>query len=347
MIIESIDIRNFRNLDHIKLEPNEKTNYIIGDNAQGKTNILEALYFLSYLKSYRTNDVKNLYNKKKELSIEAIIISNKVKNKIKITSKDKIKYSYINNIKVKIKNISEIISVIFYYPSEINLLLKFPSYRRNLIDKSIYLHDSNYVDLHNNYIKCLKNRNVCLKKNQDDYIWREKLIDLSFFITSFRKNYINRINNLIETIGLYENETYKIHFNDYQLDNYKSDLKLKFKNAEEKDKKNGFTSVGPHTEDIHFNLNDTNINYYGSEGQKKTFILLFKHAQILDYKNIKGDFPVFLVDDLNSELDSNREYQILKKILSNCKQSFITSNLQPTKTYENSNIYHIKNGMIS
>ena len=347
MIIENIVIKNFRNLEHVKLIPNEKKNYIIGDNAQGKTNILESLYFLSYIKSYRTNDINNLYDKKKELSIDAVVVSNKVRNKININCQSKIKNIYLNNSVVKIKKLSEIINIIFYYPSEINLLLKFPSYRRNLIDKSIYLFNSNYVDIHNSYIKCLKNRNVCLKKNKDDYIWREKLIDLSFMITELRINYINRINKLIRSFNIYDNEHYEIYYNNYDISNYKNELKNKFKTSEEKDKKNGYTSIGPHTEDIIFNLNGNNISYYGSEGQKKTFILLYKYAQILDYESIKGDYPVFLVDDLTSELDSCRENFILNKILLECEQSFITSNSEPKKLSENTSIFYVNNGMIS
>ena len=225
--------------------------------------------------------------------------------------------------------------------------MKFPSYRRNLIDKSIYLYNPNYFDLYNNYLKCLRNRNICLKKNKDDYVWKEKLVELSYHIIKFRLNYITRINDLFKSLNIYDNELYKISYNTYNLSEMKKEMFSHFKNVENVDKKNGYTSIGPHTEDIIFTLNGKNISHHGSEGQKKTFILFYKYSQLLDYKSIKNDYPIFLVDDLTSELDESRENIILKKILFNCNQSFLTSSFVPKNLSENTSVFHVKEGMIS
>lgn len=347
MVIEKISIKNFRNLEKIVFFPTENINYIVGDNAQGKTNIIEAIYFLTYLKSFRTNETKNLYNISNKFEIDATIYTNKVKYFLSVSSENKTKKIILNNNRINVKKISDFLNIILYYPSEINLLLKFPSYRRNLIDKSIYIYNPDYVDLHNKYIKCVKNRNICLKNNKDDYVWREKLIDLSFYIIRSRLNFILKINDLLKSLNIYEKEKYSISYKTYDITNIKNEMSKHFENVEKYDRKNGYTSIGPHVENIDFNLNNKNINIYGSEGQKKTFLLFYKYAQLLDYKSKKKDYPVFLVDDLTSELDKSRETLLLKEILSNCKQSFITSNIKPHSLSDNTGVFHVEEGMIS
>lgn len=347
MVIEKIIIKNFRNLKKIEIEPCNKINYIIGENAQGKTNILESIYFGAYCKSFRTNNIKNLQNNNNTIDIIYKINSKKVNHILNIKYQDKNKIIKIDNNISNIKNITEIYNTVLYYPSEISLLLKFPSYRRNLIDKSIYNFKSNYLDYCINYLKCLKNRNICLKNGKDDYVWKENLIELSFIIIKNRKKYIDEINAYIKSINMYDEENYELSYNCYDTDNLKDNLIYLYENSAEKDKRNGYTSVGPHTDDIIFLINRMNLSTYGSEGQKKTFILLYKYAQIIDYFKKKNDYPVFLVDDLASEIDKSRENFIISEIVSKCSQSFLTTSYYKNEITDNIKIFNIKDGVIN
>lgn len=346
MVVKKIEIKNFRNIKYICIEPTENNNFIIGDNAQGKTNLIESIYFLVFGKSFRTNNFKNLLNEKKKSELDFLILQNNVQFNINIKV-DKDRNIEINGKKSKIKDISNILKVILYYPSEINFLLKNPSLRRSLIDKSIYLTDINYSDLHFDYLKCLKNRNICLKEKKDSYIWKEKLIDLSYEIVKKRIDYIQEINNILfECNDLIEGENYKIHYKKTDISNYKNKLRLEFEKIEKKEEKLGYTLLGQHTDSVSLLLNNLDLDNIGSEGQKKSFLLFFKFAQILNLKTKKHFKPILIIDDVSSELDNKRQNILIENLLVHCDQSFITSLNIPSFYKEKDKVFYINNGSI-
>lgn len=347
MLLEKIKIINFRNIDSLVYYPGKNVNYIIGDNAQGKTNFLEAIYFMAYGKSFRTNKINNLFNKKKYFYLSSDINNDNVCYSIDIKVNDIEKKIKLNNKRKKIKDISEKLNIILYFPSEINILLKSPSLRRNLLDKSIFLHDIKYLDLHIDYIKCLKNRNICLKENKDDYIWREKLIELSYHIVKKRIFYINRINEILfQNVDLFENEIYKIKYKNIDLDNYKININKEFDKTIKHEQKVGYTLLGQHTDNVTFHINNINIENYGSEGQKKTFLLLYKYSQLINFYNHKKFKPILLIDDISSEIDNKREKLLIEKLLLKCDQSFITSLNTPSFINKKANFFNINNGRL-
>lgn len=347
MVLEKIKIINFRNINSIVYYPGQNINYIIGNNGQGKTNFLEAIYFLSYGKSFRTNKINNLFNKDKFFHLNTDIKNNNVHFSIDIKVNDIEKKIKINNKVKKIKDVSEKLNIILYFPSEINILLKSPSLRRNLLDKSIFLHDVNYLDLHLDYIKCLKNRNFCLKENKDDYIWREKLIDLSYKIVKKRVFYIDKINEILnQNVDFLDNETYKINYKNTDLDNYSKNMKRDFDKYIKQERKVGYTLLGQHTDNVTFQINNINIENFGSEGQKKTFLLLYKYSQLINFFKHKKFKPILLIDDISSEIDKSREKLLINKLLLNCDQSFITSLNTPPFIKKKVNFFYINNGKL-
>lgn len=348
MFLEKIEIKEFRNIKSIVFYPEKNINYIIGNNAQGKTNFLEAIYFLAYGKSFRTNKLENLLNNNNFFQLEAIVKKNKVNYSINLTVKGLEKKVELNNKIKKIKDISDKLNVILYFPSEINFLLKSPSLRRNLLDKSIFLHDINYLDLHLDYIKCLKNRNLCLKENKDDYIWREKLIELSYNIVKKRLFYLDKINEvLMDNENIFKNEVYNIKYKNIDIDNYTNVMRNDFEKIRKSEEKVGYTLIGQHTDTIIFQLNEKNIDNYGSEGQKKSFLLLYKYSQLLNFFKHKKFKPILLIDDISSEIDNTREKKLIEKLLLNCEQSFITSLSKPSFTNKKANFFYINNGKIT
>ena len=348
MQIENIKIDNFRNIKNCNIKPGDKINFIYGKNAQGKTNLIESIYYSSLFKSFRTNKNIDLINEKKErFTINLKIINNKVNNNLIISQdKNKNKKIIINNKKPDNKNFYKILNSIIYFPDEISYLKAYPAYRRNLIDRSIFYINNEYINIFKKYIKCLKQRNIFLKSTNNGHdVWKDQLIEYAYLIIVERINYIEKINNhltsLCETNKICED--YSIEYIKYNKDKIKDELLYKFGKLEDKEKKYGYTLVGPHVDDFIFLVNDNNMNKYSSEGQKRSLLLSYKQAQIQNYKDEYGYYPILLFDDIGSELDSSRKKNIFDKILEKSGQVFITTmdikdiNVSKTKIFEVSN----------
>jgi len=333
MYIKRLEINNFRNISNCYLEPDDKINFICGFNAQGKTNLIESIYFASILKSFRTNIKTDLIKKNENyLSIKIETVNNTVENNLKIIfDRNKTKKVIVNN--KENTNQHKILNSIIYYPDEISHLKSYPSYRRNLIDRSIFFINNEYLNIFKKYLKCLKQRNFYLKKINGPDIWREQLIEYGSQIIFRRINFIERINiklSDIEKNNLID-EQYSIEYKKYNKEEIKDSLFNEFIKQEEKEKKYGYTLSGPHVDDFYFKINNSNINKYSSEGQKRSLLLSYKQAQLIDYKENKGYFPILLFDDIGNELDSSRKNNIFNKILENSGQVFITTTDFPEK----------------
>lgn len=351
MYIDEIKIKNFRNIENCNLKVNSKINIIYGNNAQGKTNFLESIYFSNFYKSFRSKNNKDLIKKdKSNLNID-IDIKNKItKNNLKISfDKQNKKNIKINNNKPEFKNLYNIINIIFYYPAEINYLNLYPIYRRNLIDRSIFHIDNNYIYDIRKYNKILKNRNIFLKNKKVSYDpWIDQLINCSINIIKKRIDYINRINKKFNILFLNKiiEEKYFIKYKLYEIDSIKNDLYNRFKDVEYKEKLNGYTLFGPHTDNFNFFINDNNIKNYSSEGQKKFFLLSYKYSQSLDYIDYHKENPIMLFDDYSTELDNYRKNSYFNTLLNSKSQIFITTTRIPDNIPIDTTIFEVKNGCI-
>lgn len=352
MYINKIKINNFRNIEKTIIKPNKKINFIYGNNAQGKTNLIESIYFSSLYKSFRTNKNINLiYKNKNNLNIDLDVVTNNVNHNIKILLDIKNKKNIIiNNKKPENSIFYKILNSIIYYPDEIIYLKTYPLYRRNLIDRSIFFINNEYIFLFKKYLKCLKQRNIFLKlRNNQNDIWRDQLIEYASLIVKERINYINKINNILNNLYSSKlNELYFIKYNNYKKEEkIKDSLFIKFKKNEIKEKDCGYTLFGPHIDDFTFTLNDNDINKYSSEGQKRSFLLCYKQAQLKLYKNKYGYYPILLFDDMGSELDLSRKTSFFYKILENSGQVFITTMDIPDIKNKDIKIFKVDKGNFS
>ena len=351
MYIKNIKINNFRNIENCNIEADKKINFIYGNNAQGKTNLLETIYFSSLFKSFRTNKAIDLINDQKYFfNINISTINNNVLNNLKISlDKNNTKNITINDKKPD-NLLYKVLNSIIYYPDEISYLKIYPSYRRNLIDRSIFYINNEYINVFKKYIKCLKQRNIFLKLNNHEYdIWKDQLIEYGYLIVRERLNYIKKINIYLKQISQNDKikENYEVIYSKYDFKNIKDDLALKFKSNENKEKKYGYTLAGPHVDDFIFLVDNKNMNRFSSEGQKRSLLLSYKQAQLIDYKDICGYYPVLLFDDIGNELDSIRKKNIFEKILDNSGQIFITTT-ETTDINKNSNkIFQVREGKFS
>ena len=316
MYIKEIYLKNFRNYKEQKIELNEKSNVFYGNNAQGKTNILEALYFSALGRSFRTYKESELINFNNNYSnIVITYVKNDKENKIEINlDKNNTKVIKLNGIKIN-RN-SELvgnINLVIFSPDDITILKQGPALRRKFLDVLISQLKPKYMFELLEYNKILNNRNACLKsKNIDTLdIWNEQLASKMELIHNYRKEYINKIQEKLITIhpGLTDNKEeikiiYKTNFKDKE-----SFLEL-LKRNEQNDLFKGYTTEGAHREDFEILINDKSLNLYGSQGQHRTAVLALKIAELNIIKEETLENPVLLLDDVTSELDEQRVLSI-------------------------------------
>ncbi len=352
MIIDNISLVNFRNIENLKLNPHKKLNYFVGDNAQGKTNIIESIHYSSFLKSYRNNNSINLIkDDKNNFFINLKVSKNNITDDLKIYfDRKKNKSVKLNNKTPDNNDFFNKLKTIIYFPDEISYLTLYPQYRRNFIDRSIFLMDIDYVNNFMKYKKILKNRNNLIKNNSYnemlDDVWIVSLVEEAVKIISKRKKYIDNINIIMEENNIY-NENYKIEYNNYDFSDLHSYLIKKIKKNSEKDLKLGYTSIGPHTDDFIFKINSNDIRKYSSEGQKKSFLLKLKKSQLSNYFAINNDFPVLILDDVSNELDRHRKISYISDLIDNSGQVFITTTDITDKCDTNCSVFKVANGNVT
>lgn len=324
MIVTKIELSNFRNYDFLKLEPDDKTNILYGKNAQGKTNILEAVYLCSTTKSHRSSkDAELIKFGCEEGHIKLFINKKSREYRIDIhLRKNKSKGIAINGIPIKkASELFGIFNVIFFSPEDLDIIKDGPAERRKFVDMELCQLDKIYVYNLINYNKVLGQRNQLLK---DIYmrpeleetldVWDLQLAEYGSKIINRRKKFIKDINKIIKPIHakLTENKEeinliYKKNCDEQEI--YEKLIQNRIKDIKLKS-----TSVGPHRDDILFFNKDINIRNYGSQGQKRTVALSLKLAEIELVKLLINDTPVLLLDDVLSELDSDRQNHLLKSL---------------------------------
>ena len=353
MYINKIKLHNFRNYEDQEIEFNKNINVFYGDNAQGKTNILEAIFLCSFGKSFRTTKEKELIRFGQEyLTVEAEYQKKDRNGKVKVDISSKKQIS-VNGI--KIKKLSEVlgnINIVIFTPEDINILRDGPANRRRFLDMMIGQLRPNYVYNLNLYLKTLEQRNNYLKqikeenKSQDLLdIWDEKLAEYGEIIYRYRVDYVDKIIKKINDIHSKitdQNEELTIEYvsNCENKDNYLGLLKERRK----LDIIKGFTTKGVHRDDFMIYINNKEVNVYGSQGQNRTAVLSLKLAELNVIYDEIGEYPILLLDDFMSELDEKRRKNFLENIKDT--QVIITGTDKIEIQNVDYNLYHIKKGEI-
>jgi DNA replication and repair protein RecF len=332
MIIKSIELQNFRNYEYESIEFDEKTNILYGDNAQGKTNVLEAVFISCTNKSHKGSKDMELINfNSNEAHIKAVISKRDIDYRIDMhLRKSKSKGIAINGIPIRrASELYGLVNIIFFSPEDLNIIKSGPSARRRFIDMELCQLDKIYVDNLIKYNKTLEQRNKLLKDiyfnpSLEDTldIWNSNLVKYGSEIIKRRRIFIEKLNSIIENIH------YKLSGNKEHLVISYEESVMEDKFLQElndnigRDKKTKMTGCGPHRDDISFLIGDVDIRKYGSQGQQRTTALSLKLAEIELVRQSIGDSPVLLLDDVLSELDSNRQNYLLNSI--NDVQTIIT-----------------------
>ena len=324
MIVKSLKLKNFRNYDLLSLEFDEATNIFYGDNAQGKTNILESIYLTGTTKSHRgTKDRDMIKFGQEEAHIETIVERKGVPFKIDIHLKKSSPKGIAIN-KIPIKKASElfgIINIVFFSPEDLNIIKNGPAERRRFIDLELSQLDKVYLSDLSNYNRIVNQRNKLLKDMYDRNdlldtldVWDMQLVNYGNRVMERRKKFIDQMNQIIGEV--HEKLTGgKEHLQIFYEPGMKED---NFENAlwknRERDIRMKSTSVGPHRDDICFMCGDLDIRKFGSQGQQRTAALSLKLSEIELVRQETKDTPILLLDDVLSELDKNRQNYLLDSI---------------------------------
>lgn len=324
MIIKSIELRNFRNYEELDIHFNSHTNILYGDNAQGKTNILEAAYMSGTTKSHKGSRDKEIIRfNQNESHIRTIVRKNEKDYQIDMhLRKNGAKGVAINKIPIKkASEIFGILNIVFFSPEDLNIIKNGPSERRRFIDLELCQLDKLYLSDLSRYNKVLNQRNrllkdICYRQELIDTlpVWDTQLLSYGRSIIKKRRQFVEELNEIISEIHSrisggkehlvlkYEPSIDDIFFEDELMRAKSRDLKI------------CQTTVGPHRDDLLFSIEDVDIRKYGSQGQQRTSALSLKLSEIdLVKKSIKNT-PVLLLDDVLSELDSSRQNYLLNSI---------------------------------
>lgn len=324
MILKSLKLQNFRNYGTLNLTFDENINIFYGDNAQGKTNILEAVYLSGTTKSHKGSRDRDIIQFESEEShIETVVNKDGLNYTIDIhLKKNRPKGIAVN--KIPIKRASElfgIVNLIFFSPEDLNIIKNGPSERRRFLDVELCQLDKVYLYHLTNYNKIIQQRNKLLKdlsfhsdlKSTLD-VWDLQLVKYGKYVIERRRAFVEQLNQII----------YEIHS---KLSGGREELVLNYEpnvsgeefydklvRDREKDNKLKTTTAGPHRDDLSFHAGSIDIRKFGSQGQQRTAALSLKLSEIELVKSLIHDTPVLLLDDVLSELDKNRQNYLLDSI---------------------------------
>lgn len=323
-MIQSLNLSHFRNYETLSLSFSPGTNILYGDNAQGKTNILESVYLSGTTKSHKgAKDKEMIQFGQDESHIRVQVLKNDISYKIDLhLKKNKAKGIAVNQIPIKkASDLFGILNLVFFSPEDLNIIKNGPSERRRFLDLELCQIDKIYLNTLSKYNQVLNQRNRLLKDIYEKPelkdtlgIWDQQLIAYGQQIIKRRQNFIEELNAII----------FSIHKN---ISGNKEELVLKYEPnvrsqyfgeelamALDRDQRYCITSVGPHRDDFTFLIQKIDIRKYGSQGQQRSAALSLKLSEIELVKRIIHDSPVLLLDDVLSELDSSRQNHLLNSI---------------------------------
>lgn len=360
MWLERIELTNYRNYKELSTDFSAKLNIFIGQNAQGKTNVIEAIYFLALTRSHRTRFDKELINfDEKSFTISGLVHRTSGKLPLDITLTDKGRVCKLNHLKQnKLSDYIGKMTVVLFAPEDLQLIKGSPNLRRKFMDidlgqiKPLYLSDLS------NYNHVLKQRNSYLKSTDKvDTVFLsvldDQLADYGSRVIQHRLDFVDQltieadknhyaISNQLEHISL----TYQSSIKFTDLSTLKDNFVKQLESNHQRDIFKRNTSIGPHRDDLTFAINGISADFC-SQGQHRSLILSLKMAEIELFKQQTGDYPILLLDDVMSELDNKRQMKLLEGIKENVQTFITTTSLDHLKGLpEDLKIFHVENGTI-
>lgn len=341
MILKNIEILNVRNIEKQTIEFKNGINVFIGPNGAGKTSILESIYLLGLTKSHRTSDIQNVINfGNSNLIINGVVRKKNINHQMNFKYIDNKKQVYIDNNKKLLPDYIGFMNVISFTPSDFELVKGAPKERRKYLDTEISQLNKDYLKKLNEYNVVLKMKRNYLKSNiiidnADKYLetLNEKLSSLAALVLISRLDFLSNLNEVIGDVYYYLSGIkgikldYKTSFDHENLT--KEEIEKEFIAIYRTNARNEIAQrsvlYGPHRDEFVFSVDNHDLKYFGSQGQIRLACLALKLSEINIFKNITGDYPIVLLDDLFSELDKEKKNKLMK-FLDNEVQVIITTN---------------------
>lgn len=343
MILNQISLRNFRNYTSLDINFHSRLIFFIGDNGEGKTNFLESIQMLSTLKSFRDNSEVEILGWNQDtfyIGSDIKCSTGNIKLELGFSKKEsKKKKIKINGqeIEKKIDFIGNLLTVVFS-PIDLKIIEGGPTERRKFIDTILSMINKKYFINLLEYNKILKHRNSLLKEksysNEEMIPWEKMLVERGLFLMEERKNLIDNLSKKFQS-NLSELSGNKDHFLLEYIPNVKQESSYnEFLNSKrELDKRLGYTTIGPHRDDLFIGLEKRDLTEFGSQGQKRSTVISLKTAQFQYMKEKIGDIPILLIDDVIRELDIKRREHFVNLILDAGQAFFTTTDLEGIKDY--------------
>lgn len=324
MFVESIELLNYRNYPQLHIDFHEGTNVLYGDNAQGKTNVLEAVYVCSTTKSHRGSKDRELIRFGMEEShIKMVVNRDGAPCRIDMhLKKNKAKGVAVNGVPIKkASELFGIVNVIFFSPEDLNLIKNGPAERRRFIDLELCQLNKLYVHSLVQYNKVVAQRNKLLKEmdfspslKETLPVWDMQLIRYGKELVRFRREFLKELNPIIRDIHFHLSGEREELYILYEPNVTEEEFESALERNRAQEARQRLTLTGPHRDDLNFMVNGTDIRRFGSQGQQRTAALSLKLAEIELVKRKVKDYPVLLLDDVLSELDGKRQEHLLSEI---------------------------------
>ncbi len=363
MILESIEAHHFRNLSGTILW-GSGLNIIFGNNGQGKTNWLEGIYLLSRTKSFRTQRLQESIRFGQEMTfLRGKVSSGEVLRDLQVTLQGNTKSISVNGKREQLVRYLGQLQVFAFTSGELEVVRGMPEARRRFIDRGVASLRPSYVQTLSSYRKVLKQKNrilqdsietgLSLAETEDLVVpWNEQLVNLAHQIHESRTNYIGRINEVLER-GLFERREIQIRYvssleGKGDLHDYKSLLDHRLHLRLEAELYAGRALIGPHRDDLEILLEGREMRVYGSAGQQRSALLLLDLAAISVYNSWHQDYPLFLIDDVDAELDEKRINSLLEYLEGRTQTFITTSKRSHVQTFmSRASVYEIEDGKVT
>ncbi|WP_202081575.1 DNA replication/repair protein RecF [Caldalkalibacillus salinus] len=368
MYVKELHLTHYRNYESLSLQFDPYIHLFIGDNAQGKTNLLESLYVLALAKSHRTNKDKEWISWEEGYTrLQGTVEKRHATIPLELQISSKGKKARLNRIEQqKLSDYVGVLNVVMFAPEDLEIVKGSPQVRRRFIDMELGQMSPHYLYQLTQYQKLLSQRNALLKqwdKRQQHRpmvdIFTEQLIEVAVKIIKKRAHFVQQIEKWANEIhqGITEQkETLNVHYVlSTQMDDCTDEQEMtrtlseKFDKIREQEEARGTTLVGPHRDDLQFIVNGVNVHTYGSQGQQRTTSLALKLAEIELIRKEVGEYPILLLDDVLSELDDQRRSHLLRAI-QNKVQTFVTNTSLEgihQSILDQSTVYRVQQGKIT
>lgn len=363
MKIEQLQIKNFRNLEKIECNPSSHLNIFTGENAQGKTNLLEALFVLATAASFRVANDQDMVNYQQPgyfIKSRYLLQDRKIESSIIFHNSGQKDLTF--NHKKANQSHPDRLRVVLFSPDDLYLVKGAPSKRRNFLDFILKQLSNEYVYQLNNYSKILKKRNLFLKNEQTNSrafsIVNSVFIENAAKITLQRINFVNLLDEMTRPIYQEMNGgtndlklryaiSFAVNSDKINLNILQSAMDLHISQNSDQEKKRRKSLSGPHLDDIHFYQDGKDARVFASQGQQRNMVISLKLAEMYAFFKVKGFFPIFLLDEVLAELDEPKKRHLIQHLENAPFQTFLTSVDFSEKGGANRNVYVLRQGQLT